>query len=251
MGRLLEVLIVAVTALLAGRLHASGLRRHYRAFFLFLLFEVSRGAALAPLNTAGFIYQKIWVLTEPLEWLFYVLVVWEIYALVLHDYRGLSTAGRWSLLVAVSIAMLAAGVSLLAPAHAPDQSRLMSYYYVTERAVYFSLAVFLLTILVLLMQYPIVLCRNIIAHSVIFCGYFVSTTFIYHLLAAGGIHVILVVRYSLDLVDLGVLAAWLLLLNRAGEQRKQQLRPSWMPGREEELVSQLNSLNFAIQSLIG
>jgi hypothetical protein len=36
------------------------------------------------------------------------------------------------------------------------------------------------------------------------------------------------------------------MLNTAGEQRQQRLRPVWMPGREEELVSQLNSLNVAL-----
>jgi len=35
-------------------------------------------------------------------------------------------------------------------------------------------------------------------------------------------------------------------LNRAGEVRQLTLRPQWMPGREEELVSQLNHLNVAL-----
>jgi len=248
---LFENLITMATAVLAGRLYLSGLYRRYRAFFLFLVFQVSRGVALAPLDTAGSTYQKVWVLTEPLQWVCYVLVVLEIFALVLHDYRGLSTVGRWSLLISVVIAMIAAGVTLLAPTHAPDQSRLMSYIYMAERAIYFSLAVFLLTILVVLLQYPISLTSNIVRHSLIFCIYFVSSTFIYHLLSAGGIGVMTVVRVSMDSVDLVVLVAWLVLLNPAGEQRKKTLRPSWMPGREEELVRQLSSLNLTLQALLS
>lgn len=251
MASLLDIVIIAATALLAGRLYFSGLRHRYRRFFLFLVFEVARGAVLTAFDPRGFAYQKIWVLTEPLEWLLYVLVVMEIYDLVLSDYRGLSTAGRWFVAMAMVMALLAAAISVFAPSHPPDQSRLMSYIYMAERAVYFSLAVFLVTILVLLMQYPIVLRRNIIAHSLIFCVYFVSSTLIYHLLSAGGIRVMPIVRQALDGVDLATIGAWLLLLNRAGEQRRQQLRPAWMPGREKDLVNQLHNLNFAVQNLIS
>jgi hypothetical protein len=63
---------------------------------------------------------------------------------------------------------------------------------------------------------------------------------------------------SLDLVsDVGsamsllAVFAWLALLNPAGEARKQQLRPQWMPGREEELVHQLNYLNTALLRVTG
>jgi hypothetical protein len=251
MDRWFDLAIIAANALVVLRLYHCGLCRRYRAFFGFLILEFLRGVILTPLNPRGFAYQKIWVLTEPLDWLMYSLVVLEIYALVLKDYRGLATVGRWSLLVAVSIALLAAAGSFLAPSHAPDQSRLMSYYYVTERAVYCSLAIFLLTILALLLQYPIILSRNIIAHSVIFSVYFMSSTLIYHVLTAGGLRMILVVRNSLNGLDLAVLAAWMILLTRAGERRQQQLRPSWMPGREEEMIRQLNSFNFAVQSLIS
>lgn len=244
-----NILIVAGDLLLAFRLFRSGLFRHYRSFFGFLVFEALRGMVMAALNSSSFAYQRVWVLTEPLEWLMYVVVVLEIYALVLKDYRGLATAGRWSLIAAVAISMIAAALTLLAPWHASHQSRLMTYYYLAERAVYFSLAIFLVTILVLLMRYPIVLTRNIVAHSVIFSIYFLSGTVLYQLLNLGGMRVLSVVSYGLAMVNLAVLGGWLLLLNPAGEDRKQQMRPAWMPGREEDLVLQLNNLNMALLRL--
>ena|SRR5579871_2950046 len=251
MGSALDYLIIAATALLAARIYLSGLRGRYRSLFLFLIFEVLRGCAFAPMAPAGRAYYWTWICTEPMEWLLYILVVLEIYALVLRDYRGLATAGRWCLMFAIVVALFAAGASLLAPSNYTQQSPLVAYYYYAERAVYFSLVVFLLTILGLLMRYPIVLNRNIIAHSLIFCAYFLSITIIYQLLVSNGFRVMPLVRYSMDLLNLGILGAWLLLLNRAGEKRKQQLRPSWMPGEEEELVGQLNRLNLAMQSLIS
>ncbi|MGC9949859.1 MAG: hypothetical protein ABSF64_26110 [Bryobacteraceae bacterium] len=186
------------------------------------------------------------MLTEPFEWLFYVLVVLEIYALVLEDYRGLSTAGRWALIAAVAVALLASGISLMAPSQLTTQGHLMRYYYVAERAVNFSLVVFLLSILGFLMQYPITLSRNIIVHSMVFSVYFLGNTAIYLLLSMRGKDSLDVVAYALSAITLAAVGAWLVLMNPAGELRKLRLRPHWMPGKEEELVSQLNHLNAAL-----
>jgi hypothetical protein len=242
----INVSIVAGAALLSARLHFSGLHRRYRAFFLFLIFFTLQNVALAVFAPGSGAYQKIWVLTEPIGWFLYAWVVLELYSLVLQDYQGLYTVGRWSLIVAVSVALLASGFSLMVSSHSTRQGHLMAYYYVAERAVYFSLVVFLLTILVLLMRYPITLNRNTIIHSVVFSAYFLSNTVIFLLLSTRGFGTIRMAIYATQAINLGALGTWLAMLNTAGEQRPQRLRPAWMPGREEELVSQLNSLNVAL-----
>jgi hypothetical protein len=251
MARTLDLLIVAGTAILSVRMFMAGLNRRYRVFFYYLIFATMHLGVLASLKAGSRTYQYVWVLTEPLEWLFFVLVVLEIYALVLEDYRGLSTAGRWALITGVLIALFASGISLLAPSQY-SQSRLMTYYYVAERAVYFSLVVFLLSILGLLMQYPITLSRNIVLHSMVFSVYFLGNTVLYLLLSMRGADSILMVKYALSTITLLSVGAWLAMLNPAGELRKVRLRPHWMPGREEALVSQLNNLNAALlRSLPG
>lgn len=253
MARILSLLIAAGTASLSIRLFAIGLYRRYRIFFFYMIFATVQLGVLASIGEDNGAYQKVWVLTEPLEWLFYVLVVLEIYALVLQDYRGLSTAGRWVLVLAVLVALLASGISLAAPSQLTGQGSLMRYYYVVERAVYFSLAVFLLSILGFLMQYPITLNRNVIVHSMVFSVYFLGYTVFYLLLSmrrkestAQLQAFIFAITYGLDTIMLAAIGAWLVMLNPAGELRKVSLRPQWMPGREEELVSQLNHLNAAL-----
>ncbi|MGA2737759.1 MAG: hypothetical protein ABSG65_09935 [Bryobacteraceae bacterium] len=234
------------TALLSIRLYVSGLHRRYRAFFLFLVFSTLQNLAVAIAGAGSGAYQKIWVLTEPFEWLLYVCVVLELYALVLHDYRGLYTAGRWLLMVAIVLALLASAVSLLVPSHYTRQGHLMTYYYMAERAIYFSLAVFLLTIFALLMRYPIALSRNSITHSMVFSVYFFSNAVIFLLVSTRGFEAIRIAGYATQAVNLAALGTWLAILNPAGEKRRQVLRPVWMPGREAELVSQLNHLNVAL-----
>jgi hypothetical protein len=248
MAHILDLLILAGIAILSVRLYVTGLHHRYRVFFFYLIFATLRNGVVVSIGQQSNTYQKIFVLTEPLEWLFLVLVVLEIYALVLQDYRGLSTAGRWALITAVIIALLASGLSLMAPSQAMfiQRSHLMRYYYVAERAVYFSLAVFLLSILSLLMQYPITLSRNIVVHSMVFSVYFLGNSLIYLLLSMRGKGSIPMVSWALSGITLAAVGAWLVLLNPAGELRKLRLRPQWMPGREEQLVSQLNHLNAAL-----
>lgn len=246
MAKAINLIILAGTGLLVFRIYSSDLHRRYRAFFSFLIFEVLRTGILTSLSPSSGLYQKVWVLTEPVEWFFYAWVVFELYSLVLEDFRGLYTVGRWALVVAVGVALLASGASLMAPSQHSPQGPLMSYYFIAERAVYFSLVVFLLTILGIILQYPITLNRNIVVHSVVFSVYFLSNTVIYLFLNARGFDAILMVQYAVSAVGLAALGVWLVLLNPAGEVRKLRLRPHWMPGKEEELVNQLNHLNAAL-----
>jgi hypothetical protein len=249
MVRLIQLLIVVGTALLSVRLYTSGLSQKYRAFFYYLIFFTLQTGFMMNLDNSkhGVVYPRAYVLTEPISWVFYALVVLELYSLVLADYQGLYTVGRWALIIAVTLALLASALSLLAPSRDPHHvSRVLPYYYVAERAVYFSLVVFLITILFVLLQYPITLKRNIIVHSVVFSVYFLSNAVAYSVLSIRGSLAIPVVKYALLAATLGSVGAWLGQLNPAGETRKVRLRPAWMPGKEEQLVSQLNSLNAAL-----
>ena len=78
MYRLLNLLIPAGTAILSVRLFASGLYRRYRIFCFYLIFATLHLGVLAGINQKSNAYEYIWVWTEPLEWLLYVLVVLEL-----------------------------------------------------------------------------------------------------------------------------------------------------------------------------
>lgn len=243
-GLILNIVIVVGTAALSARLYWYGLNRRYRAFFLYLIFYTLQTAFMMTLDIHGGLYQKVYVITEPVTWVFYVLVVVELYSLVLADYQGLYTFGRWALMIAVVLALTASAISLLLPSHnVTGQSPLMWYYYRAERAIYFSLMVFLLTILFLLLQYPIALRRNIILHSIVYSVYFLCNALFSSLLSTQGKPVLVIIGYFVQGVTIMALGSWLTVLNPQGEKPKFVLRPHWMPGKEEDLVRQLNSLN--------
>lgn len=248
MGSLvLTVLVVLATGALAVRLQASGLSHRYRGFFYYLVFATLVTGIVLALDQQSGTYQKFYVLTEPVNWFFYAWVVLELYSLVLKDYQGLYTVGRWALIVAVAMAVLASVLIVMVPSNGTGQeSRVLPYFYLTERVIHFSLAVFLITIVCFLLQYPVTLSRNIIVHTVIYTFYFLCNTIVYLVLGRVGFKAISVVGYAIQAATLGALITWLALLSPAGETMRRRLRPAWMPGHEEELIAQLNNLNEAL-----
>jgi hypothetical protein len=50
--------------------------------------------SLLPFDPRTQIYYEIWLWTEPVLWLSYILVVYELYSLVLKQYRGIYSVGR-------------------------------------------------------------------------------------------------------------------------------------------------------------
>ncbi len=242
-----DVLILGASLLLGFRLLVSGLSGRYRAFFSYLIFYLLQTGFMISLDVRSDLYQKVYILTEPIGWIFGALVVLELYSLVLEDYRGLYSAGKWVLMAAVVLALIASALSLMVPSHDPArQSKVLAFEFVAARAIYFSLVVFLFTILVFVMQYPLSLRRNSILHSIVFSVYFLSNTVIYLVLSTGGYATIHTVTYLMQGVTLASLCTWLLMLKPSGEELKVSLRPEWMPGREEVLITQLNSLNAAL-----
>ena len=246
MANVIDYLVVAAGVVLSARLYFSGLSRRYQAFFFFLIFFTLQTSVLALLPRAGQGYLAVWLIGEPIEWFLYAWVVLELYSLVLKDYQGLYTVGRWSLIAAVSVALLASAAGVLSPSLKSGQGELMRLYYVAERSVYFSLVVFLLTILTLLARYPITLNRNTITYSLVFSIYFLCNAAIFVLISTRGFYMVRISAYLIQAINLGALATWLLMLNTAGEEHQRRLRPAWMPGREDQLVNQLNSLNAAL-----
>ena len=149
------------------KLLRSGLYRRYRFFFIYLVSLVPYGICLLMLDVNSGLYQKFWTVTAPLFWLFYILVVFELCGLILEKHKGLYTLGRWAMYLAMAVSVTVSMLSLLpriTPAM-PQRTRIMGYVYAAERGVDFSLAIFILLILLFLARYPVPSSRNVVVHA--------------------------------------------------------------------------------------
>ena len=100
MPRVSLVLIFVLTSLVGVvlttfKIHSTGLYKRYRIFFAYLLFRIPYTMAGLLLDVKSNVYLYFWVLTIPITWGFYILVVRELCGLVLERYTGLKTLGRW------------------------------------------------------------------------------------------------------------------------------------------------------------
>jgi hypothetical protein len=248
----LQVFAVLGSALLAIKLFKTGLWQKYRVFFWFSCARVAD--SLWPLfftETSSLTYLHIWMLTQPVLWLFHILLVAELYRLILEGHRGIYSLGRWAMYVAVVIAACISILSLL-PHFTPKTplSTRLGLEFAINRGIDFALAIFLLLILLFLSRFPIKLSRNVVVHAAVYTIYFFSETLAVFLRALFGIPA----SASISLVFMGFscacIVAWLILLSPRGEEVQAHL-PSISPQREKNALRQLESLNATLLKVSG
>ena len=130
--KLLRVAICLLYAVAAVRLSIAGLAKRYRAFWILAVFYAIRGLALFAcdwLPRPRTAYAWAWMTTEPIVWVLYVWLALDLYSLVLQDYKGLQTVGRWIFLIALSLAILASGASVLPNWRSPTEKFPIVFYF--------------------------------------------------------------------------------------------------------------------------
>jgi hypothetical protein len=238
---------LAGMALTAFRLWRLGLRERYSFFFAFMVFGAGRTGALLCLDVRSGLYAKIWILTEPALWLFYGVMLGELYGLILERYKGLASLGKWFLYFALTVAGVASLVTLMFPS--AGASRVMGLMLMIERALLSSLLVFLFLTLFFVSRYPLHLNRNLLIHAAVFSVYFLSYAVSFLIRSMLGPEVARAVNLFMMGVNAGCVVSWSLLLNAAGERREAKVQLLWSPEEEQRLVGQLSHVNSALLHL--
>jgi hypothetical protein len=256
----LSWLTIVGYAVLYVRLRRQGLERVYRVFAAYLLFRAARSVALtlAPFawytaqhrpyeRFANNVYAWTWTLTEPAVWVLHVLVVLELYSLVLQNYKGIASMGRWAVFAGLGIAVTLSSVTLSSElAHSAQHYAVLRSYYVVSRGLDASLVIFLLFITAFLAWFPVPLNRNVVLYSLVYALYFITGTLTDLAINLRGVAAWNAVYIAVNLVDLLCLGVWIALLNRAGESKTVVVRHTWTPQREEILVQQLAAINSSL-----
>jgi hypothetical protein len=243
----LQGLLLLGSALTALKLFTTGLYKQYPIFFLYFVFRVPNSIWPLVLDLRSNSYFYCYVVTLPLVLLFYILLVRELYQLVLQDYKGLQTAGRWmmyaSLVGSVAIAILTV-LPKIQPSM-PQRSKIMGFVLNSERMVDTALAVFIILLLALLSRYPIQLRRNVRVIALVYSVYFLSGTLNMTVRTILGMQSLGTLNVVITVVNMCSVYAWLFLLSPAGEKvavAKQGVKAE----NERRLLMQLEDLNAAL-----
>jgi hypothetical protein len=237
---------VLASALVVGRLYWVGLHRTYRFFCASLVFAVVRSVSLLPFSPRQPAYYRIWVGTEPVLWLSYVLVVFELYSLVLKQYRGIYSVGRMFFFIAAGASTVISALTVLPTMTGALAERALFYYAIVERGIVTSLAIFLLLLLALVTWFTIPLSRNLLIHCSVYTTYFFSVNVINLFWHIGGANATYWYNMSRFTIALGCYFCWGFLLSPSGEDRTASLHLGRSPLEEKRLLGQLEGLNATL-----
>jgi hypothetical protein len=243
----LQILTLAGSVLLVGKLFATGIYRRYRMFFLLFIFSIFNEIWPMLIDVKSDRYAYFWRSTAPVAWVLYILAVLELYRLVLEKHHGLYSLGRWIMYAAIVIAVFISVLTLL-PHFTPDtpqSTRTLGYFFAAQRGIESSLAIFILLILLFLSRYPVKLSRNVLVHTALYSIYFLSGTLYVLLRLVFGLKISAEADLLLAAVNTICVFAWLFLLTRKGEEVETNL-PLFGPEYERRALQQLEALNTTL-----
>ena len=215
----LQALLLLGSAAVAVKLITSGLYKKYPVFFVYFVFRIPNSLWPLFLDLRSDAYFYTYIFTLPVTVVFYILLVMELYRLVLEQYRGLQTAGRWAMYASV-VGAVAISVLTLIPKIKPSmaqRSNALGFVVVSERGVYTALAIFIVLLLALLSRYPIKLRRNVRVHAVAYSIFFLNGGLVTLARAVLGLKELGTVNAVNIALNLACVFSWLILLTPAGE----------------------------------
>jgi hypothetical protein len=229
------------------KLLASGLSRQYPVFTAFFSLRIINHIWPLFLATSSSLYLHLWAVTEPLFRVLYVLVVIELFRLILEQYKGIYSLGRWVLYASSAVAAAISILTLLPKIKPtmPQATKILGYVYAFDRGVDLSLVIIILLMLAFLSRFPITLSRNVVVHASLYSIYFLASSMYGLLWRVLGMKA----RSEVDLAFQGIAAActlaWFFLLTPKGEEVPAK-RFSFSPAYEKRALEQLAAINHAL-----
>ena len=245
----LWILNLLGSAFVIWRLYFVGLQKTYRFFFAYMVLALARTVILFQFNPLKKTYYHIWLLTQPLLWLCFVLVVSELYSLVLRQYRGIYSVSRWFFFGAVTLStIISASTVFTTMAGSASRPPLLYYSALIERGVVTSLAIFLFLLLTLVAWFAVPLSRNLLTHCCVYSAYFLFNNVVmlyWHSGSKNAAYWGSTWKLSSALI---CYSCWVFLLSRRGEERTASLGLGRDPLEEKRLLGQLETLNATLLS---
>jgi hypothetical protein len=245
--KVLHYCSTAAEGVLAVRLYQLGLHRAYRFFFLYLVVQVLRSAALFPFRPNTKLYGDIYLISGTVILVLFVAIAIELYGVVLADRRGIASLGRWAIIIALGLSV---GASLLFMAvdlsGTAGKSPILFYFNVVHRVVASTLLFFLLLITAFLLWFPVPLKRNAVVYCLGYAIYFLAVSSTVLLMNVAGVEFARIASVGQLAVATGCAVVWIFALNRQGESDKIVVGHQWSPEQAERLIGQLNSMNTVL-----
>jgi hypothetical protein len=231
--------IAALTAVV--RLSLNRLAGRQRALLGFLIFTAAFLMALASAHPHSARYFWTYLAGETLNGVFSIWAVREMFELIFERYPGIRTGGRWAMYLGTAAA---SAVALLVTAffRRPHEGSIHLFYFeILDRAVFFTLSVVVVTILVFLSRYPLHLSRNTYVSTGFFSAVFLSEALVLFFDSISNLLFSVQLDVAQILFSAACFIAWAAMLQP--ETQAAARRVVFESPEEHELLQQLDSLN--------
>jgi hypothetical protein len=244
-------LTIGLTSAVLVKMWASGLARIYRLFCCYLTVDLvsSLTSLFVPFNTR--LYGNVYFSDQTLKIVLAGLVLMEIYSLALERHPAMARYGRR---VVGYFLLAAAAIPVVALLTDHSKSRISPYlrmFFLFERTMDGTIAIFLILISLFLLWFPVRLRRNVIVYIAGFIIWSLSRSAAAHLetLFPGNSTANFVINTGEMCVVLGCLLLWLLGFQREGEGRTAVVGHLWNRAEAERLTRQLDAINDRLEDL--
>lgn len=238
-----EVILTVQACLLVFlivRLFLNDLHRAYPFFTIYLLSQAIQ-LPIVYLGVRTTRYAYAYLGTESLVLCLYALITQEQFSNVFRNMPGIE---RFALRFVKGALAFAVVTSLLLMHFEHTQEHLMGRFFIFERAIVFSLVLFVLIMAAFLVYYPVPLTRNTVIYAIGYAFYFLSKATMFFTINTGMADESRILTQNVAVtIPVICLALWVVLLNRKGQERTLTVGHRWNPAQEQALLDQLQSIN--------
>lgn len=235
----------SVGAGLIARLFISGLARKHRVFTAFLCYDLALTVSVLSLAKAGFRcdYRMLWLLSRPLDWFFYVAVVYALLRDVMMQHPGIWSISRKVLVGSFASSIAIACISAGFQANSAMLSGPINLAVTLEQACVTASLLLLLATLAYFLWFPVEVTRNVASMSSGLVVYFAVKAMLPLARNLWSPHSVRLVCTALIFVSTATCLLWVLLLSRSGESRTVRVGHSWDPQQQQSLIDKLEAIN--------
>jgi hypothetical protein len=241
---LLALIEFAALAALIVRLVVSGLVRQYKFFFCYLVAEFIQSTEPYFIRFQSDLYGYVFLATESLMLIFYVLIVFELYSIVLRDLKGIARVAQRYTAAALSVSLL---IALLLRTALPHPHNIMEEFFYFEAAVVLSLVLFILLITAFVVYYPVPLHKNALTYSIGYALYFLSKAALLLLNNAAASGWMRACSTAALVLSILCIVFWAINLTPEGERRTAVAGHRWSTaGAQDQVLKRLHELNDSL-----
>lgn len=247
LARYVLFITIALLSILLLRLFVTGLARTYVWLTAFLLTDLILQVVLRMVTYGTDTYALMYFAAQPLRWIVYFGVIFELYSLILREHAGILAFGRRWLIRALGLAALISVSTLFINLQATSVGHpFLDSYHLAERLVDICQFLFLILLLAVLAWFPIQLKRNVVVICSVFGSYMLvrlGLVLARNIVGVGAVPTLNTISIFFVPVCAGL---WIALLRPSGEQSRLKVGHQWNHADEERLVAQLEAINASL-----